>query len=139
MREYIQNSPEAGARIVAMCLLADSDLDPSELNDDELSKIYAVLGVNQTEFLGVLRDYLSDLRRATDNPCGRISMLAPERVNAVLDEVDDRVQRINILALSLAICKGDHALNEAEIALFRHIMARWQIDLTDLEIEVSLG
>ncbi|MDO5686543.1 MAG: hypothetical protein Q4G42_04030 [Neisseria sp.] len=139
MREYPRNSPQAGARIVAMCMLADSDLDPSELGASELEKIYQVLGMRQAEFLSVLRDYLHDLRRVTANPAGRISMLEPERVNAILDAVDEHAFRINVLALSLAICKGDHALNEAEIALFRHIMARWQIDLTDLEIEVSLG
>ena len=57
----------------------------------------------------------------------------------MLAEVNGRSERINTLATALRICKSDHALNDAEIALFRHIMNEWQIDLTDLEIEVSLA
>ena len=56
----------------------------------------------------------------------------------MLAEVSGRSERINTLATALRICKSDNALNNAELALFRHIMQQWQLDLTDLEIEVSL-
>ena len=32
MRSYPHNSPEAMARIVSMCIMADSDIDASEFN-----------------------------------------------------------------------------------------------------------
>jgi len=67
----------------------------------------------------------------------RISLLKPERVDAILASVTERKYRLVALATALNICKGDHALNNAELALFQHIMHQWQIDLTDLEIAVS--
>ena len=37
------------------------------------------------------------------------------------------------------LLNGAIILNDAELALFQHIMQQWQLDLTDLEIEVSLS
>lgn len=138
MRSYPNNSPEAAARIISACLLADSDLDESELESESLQTVYSAFGLSPAQFLEVLRNYLDDLRRVTSQPNARISLLDPERMNRMLDEIQDRTLRLNILAAALRVCKGDHALNEAEIALFRHIMHQWQMDLTDLEIEASL-
>ena len=136
MRTYPQNSPEAQARIIALCLMADSDIDPSELDELELSLVYETLNISQENFLTVLEHYLDDM--ADEAAGGKINLLDPERINPMLDEVSGHVERVNTLATALRICKSDNALNNAEIALFRHIMQQWQLDLTDLEIEVSL-
>ena len=137
MRTYPQNSPEAQARIIALCLMADSDIDPSELDELELSLVYETLNISQENFLTVLEHYLDDM--ADEAAGGKINLLDPERINPMLDEVSGRAERVNTLATALRICKSDNALNNAEIALFRHIMQQWQLDLTDLEIEVSLS
>lgn len=135
MQTYPPNSPEAMARIVCMCIVADSDIDASEMA--ELRPIlYEALGLNQQEFTAVLKHYLEDI--ATEAKNGSINLLQPERVNTLLNDVTGRSERINTLATALRICKSDNALNNAELALFRHIMQQWQLDLTDLEIEVSL-
>lgn len=135
MRTYPINSPEAMARIVCMCMLADSDIDASEFTELQPG-LYEAIGLNREEFASVLSDYLADI--VTDAAGTRINLLQPDRVNTLLDQVTERSNRINTLATALRICKSDNALNNAELALFRHIMQHWQIDLTDLEIEVSL-
>ena len=135
MRSYTPNSPEAMARIVCMCIMADSDIDASEFAELQPA-LYEAVGLNQTEFMRVLAHYLEDI--VDDAGKERINLLQPERVNALLEEVSGRSERINTLATALRICKSDNALNNAELALFRHIMQQWQLDLTDLEIEVSL-
>jgi hypothetical protein len=99
--------------------------------------IYDLLDLTALEFMQVLRDYLHDLSNKLNTPDARVSMLEPEQVNAILAEVTERPSRIALLATALSLCKGDHALNPAELALFQHIMGLWQLDLTDLEIEVS--
>lgn len=136
MRTYPTDSPEAMARIVCMCMLADSDIDATEFTELQPG-LYEAIGLNREEFAAVLSAYLEDI--LADTGGGRINLLQPERVDTLLDEVADRANRINTLATALRICKSDNALNNAELALFRHIMQHWQIDLTDLEIEVSLG
>ena len=137
MKSYPINSPEAQARILTLCLIADSDIDPSELDELNLSLVYEALNISPQGFMEVFRTYLEDI--ASEAGQGRINLLDPERINTMLAEVSGRSERINTLATALRICKSDHALNDAEIALFRHIMNEWQIDLTDLEIEVSLA
>lgn len=137
MRHYPQNSPQARARILAMCLLADSDLDDEELNELSQKNIYHLVDMTPLEFMQVLRDYLHDLSDTLTSNDARVSMLNPEQVNMILSEVTEHPSRIALLATALSLCKGDHALNNAELALFQHIMGQWNIDLTDLEIEVS--
>ena len=135
MQPYAPNSPEAMARVVCMCIMADSDIDASEIAELQPA-LYAALGLNRQEFTTVLRQYLQDI--AAEAESGSVNLLQPERVNALLADVTGRSERINTLATALRICKSDNALNNAELALFRHIMQQWQLDLTDLEIEVSL-
>ena len=137
MRTYPANSPQARARILAMCLLADSDLDEEELEGLSEKNIYPLVDLTPLEFMQVLRDYLHNLSNKLNTPEARVSMLEPEQVNRILAEVTERPSRIAVLATALSLCKGDHALNPAELALFQHIMGQWQLDLTDLEIEVS--
>lgn len=136
MRAYLHNSPEAMARIIVMCLLADSDIDPSELDHDSLAKILTSCGLSQHDFMMVLKHYLEDI--AADNSgAERINLLEPARINQLLAEVNQHNERIRTLATALSVCKGDHALNNAELAVFQHIMRQWQMDLTDLAIEAS--
>lgn len=136
MRAYLHNSPEAMVRIIVMCLLADSDIDPSELDDASLAKILTSCGLSQHDFMMVLKHYLEDI--AADNSgAERINLLEPARINQLLAEVNQHNERIRTLATALSVCKGDHALNNAELAVFQHIMRQWQMDLTDLAIEAS--
>lgn len=136
MKTYQPNSPEAVAHVIAMCMLADSDLDTSEFEAMDAVKLYDVLGLQQADFVAILKDYLEDLSKEAETN-DRVSLLKPERVDAILAQVTERKYRLIALATALNICKGDHALNNAELALFQHIMNQWQIDLTDLEIAVS--
>lgn len=136
MRTYPHNSAEAMARIIVMCLLADSDIDPSELADTNLDKILYTTGLSQHDFMMVLKNYMEDIQADTA-PNARINLLDPKRINQLLSEVDDHKARILTLATALSVCKNDHALNAPELAVFQHIMQHWQMDITDLAIEVS--
>ena len=60
MRSYTPNSPEAMARIVCMCIMADSDIDASEFAELQPA-LYEAVGLNQTEFMRVLAHYLEDI------------------------------------------------------------------------------
>ena len=51
MRTYPPNSPQARARILAMCLLADSDLDEEELEGLSEKNIYPLVDLTPLEFM----------------------------------------------------------------------------------------
>lgn len=131
MRPYPHNSPEAMARVVVMCMLADSDLDPSELDATSLQTIFAATGLDRHALMRLIRDYLHDI--ADDEvQSERINLLEPARINLLLAEISSPALRLRTLACALSMCKADHALNTPELALFRHIMQHWQLDLADL-------
>lgn len=136
MRNYPPNSPEAMARIIVLCMLADSDLDPSELDDVHLQQIVDSTGLNHHQLMLVLKHYLEDIA-ADESGHERINLLQPERVNRLLDDVTGHGERLRTLATALSVCKADHALNPPELAVFRHIMQHWQMDITDLAAEVG--
>ena len=51
MKSYPINSPEAQARILTLCLIADSDIDPSELDELNLSLVYEALNISPQGFM----------------------------------------------------------------------------------------
>lgn len=130
MRPYPHNSPQAMARLVVMCMLADSDLDPSELDEASLHTIFTATGLDQQALMQVIRDYLDDI--AGDEAGERINLLAPARINHLLADISEPALRLRTLACALSVCKADHALNTPELALFQHIMQHWQLDLAHL-------
>ena len=81
MRSYPHNSPEAMARIVSMCIMADSDIDASEFSELQPA-FYEAIGITQPEFMRVLAHYLEDVVAEAGNE--RLAIPAEQ----VLDRAD---------------------------------------------------
>lgn len=136
MKKYIPNSPQAVARTIAMFMLADGDIDPSEIEALEWLSLYEGVGIERKEFINVLKEYFDDLADEIEAN-GTVNLLNPVRVDNVLNDVTDHKKRLATLAISLNMCKGDHALNEPEMALLQHAMNHWQISLDHLKESIE--
>lgn len=136
MKKYTPNSPEAIARTIAMFMLADGDIDPSELEALEWLSLYESIGIERKEFITVLKDYFDDLTDEIEAN-GTVNLLNPVRVDDVLTGVTDHKKRLATLAIAIDMCKSDHALNEPEMALLQHAMSRWQISLDHLKESIA--
>ncbi|SCK27160.1 hypothetical protein [Vogesella sp. LIG4] len=138
MKKYAPNSPEAIARILAMFMITDGNMDPREIETLETLHVYQLVGLTRKDFIGVLMEYCDDISDEAEAD-GTIHLLSPERINAILDAVTERNKRMLCCALALDTCKADKEISDSEMLLLRHMMAHWNITLDDLQTELSKG
>ena len=131
MRSYPQNSPEAMARIIALIMLADADLDDDEVEMLDRLGIYERVGVSRKKFIRVVQEYFDDLLR--DNTGDRIRLIDAKRLDTVLDAVDDEKKRMDLAAMMLSLIGADGTMNDAELATLRHVLSHWGLTLEQIE------
>lgn len=133
MRPYATDSPEALARVLAMTMIADAKLDDRELEIMEKLSLYDVLGLGRTTFAEVVQDFCDDLVASGGKPGGRIDLMDRTRIDAVLAPVVDPDKRRLAAQMVVNIAKADGTLHDNELALFRQVLARWDLSLDGLQ------
>ena len=131
MRTYPRNSPEAMARIIALILLADGELDDGEVEMLDDLGVYDRLGVSRKTFIRVVQEYFEDLLH--DDTGDRIRLLDAKRLDVVLDGVDDDKKRVDLAAMMLSLISADGNMNDAELATLRHVLVHWGLTLEEIE------
>ncbi|KZE27342.1 hypothetical protein EV683_12813 [Crenobacter luteus] len=134
MKTYSPNSPEALARLLAMFMITDGNMDPREIESLENLHIYEILGLSRKQFIQILVDYCDDISDEADGD-GTIHLIDKSRLDSLLDDITERKQRILAAALAIDVCKSDGTISEAEMALLRYMLDAWQITLDDIENE----
>ncbi|PXX48348.1 MULTISPECIES: TerB family tellurite resistance protein [Aquitalea] len=132
MRPYPNNSPQAIARLLAMFMITDGNMDPRELDLLENVDAYELIGLPRKQFAQVLADYCDDISDEAEQD-GTIHLLDTDRIEFMLSEVTDRNKRILTCVLAMDISKSDGTISDPEIVLLRHMMKEWNISLEDLE------
>ena len=132
MKKYPYNSPQAMARILIMQMIGDGNFDPAEIDELEHLNVYEILGISRKDFIHVLQEYCNDLSDEADNE-GKIRLIDRQRLDDLLETVDDPKKRAIIAALALDIAKADHDFSDVEMAVFAHILRRWHLSLESLQ------
>lgn len=132
MRPYPINSPQAIARLLAMFMISDGNMDPRELDLLEDVNVYDLINLPRKQFAQVLVDYCDDISDEAEQD-GTIHLLDTDRIEAMLAEVSDPNKRILTCVLAMDISKSDGTISDPEIVLLRHMMKEWNISLEDLE------
>lgn len=130
MRTYARNSPEAVARVVAMAMIADGDLDQHELGALDQHRIPAAVGLARDDFIQIILEYCRDLLSTAQTE--RVRLFDPVRVNFILDQVDEPEKQMVACSAVLVMTKADGKLSAPEQALMRHILDRWQISIDQI-------
>lgn len=129
MRHYQSDSPRAAARIVSLSLLADGGLDRRELAYLREENVYARLGLSEHEFDQVMREFCEDLLQCSHYwDAGRLR-LAPEVLEALLDDIRLVERQGPLLRMMFEIVSADGQLTREEALLLQRAMARWGVDL----------
>jgi hypothetical protein len=136
MKDYPRNSPEAVARVVAMMMITDSSLDDRELGIMEELRIYDIIGISRSGFSQVVQDYCTDLI-GTSGKNGHIRLIDKDRIDRIVDLIDDKKTRVQTCGMLLNIAKADGRLHETELAVFKYILDRWGFTLQSLERELT--
>lgn len=134
MRTYARNSPEAVARVIAMAMIADGDLDQLELKALDKHRIPAAVGLARDDFIQVILEYCHDLLGAAQTD--RVRLFDPGRVNFILDQVNVPEKQMIACSAVLVMTKADGEFSAPEQALMRHMMERWHISIDQISDHV---
>lgn len=130
MRTYPTNSPQALARLVAMAVVADGELDNRETERLSELDIFAKIGIDSPGFYQVLMDLCRDL--AGSGQGEHVSLLAPKRLEQLAAEIDKPELRRLVLSAMLVIAKADGRVSGGEQTLLRYLLERWDIAIDSL-------
>lgn len=130
MRTYPKNSPQALARLVAMTVVADGELDNREIERLRELDVFVTLGIDSEGFYQVLLDLCSDLTEGGEGV--PVSLLGAERLDRLARDVDSPELRKVVLSAMLVIAKADGEVSGGEQALLRYLLNRWGIDVDSL-------
>lgn len=130
MRAYPTNSREALARLIAMAILADGQLDNREVEWLQRHDTAAMLGVEQEVLIQALLDCCRDL--VGESTQERVQLLNEARLSILADDITDRALQKVALSAMLILAKADGAVSEGEQTLLRFLMSRWGIQLEEL-------
>lgn len=132
MRNYSVDSPKAMARVVALALLADGAIDPSELKLIERPDITARLGFDQHCLNTVIHEFCEDmLGSSLRGPSGHLE-LAAETVAELLEGIRNPSVQQNLLRAIFDIVHADNRLAGGEATLVSQAMNCWGLDLHEV-------
>jgi uncharacterized tellurite resistance protein B-like protein len=136
MKAYAKNSPEAISRILAMMMITDAKLDDREIEIMDQLRILDIIGISRSGFSQVVQDYCSGLLGGGTRD-GKIRLLDKDRVNEIVDLVDDPKKRVDTCGMILNIANADGKIHDTELAVFGYILERWGMTLESLEHDLT--
>jgi len=125
MKSHATDSPEALARILALSMIVDGHVSPSEVCAFDGAPFLQQVGVDTDTFDRAIRDVCEDLlETAPRHPAGLVEIDAG-CLDAVLDEVHAPLLQICMLKTMLDIVHADGLLDSRETLLVRRATRRW--------------
>ncbi len=127
MRIHASNSPDAVCRLLALSMIIDGHLAPSEMKALQHSAILERVGDAADRFddavLALCEDLLETARRH-DRADIEIDNAMLDRL---LDDVADPLLRMSVLKAMLDIVHADRLIDSREHMLLRRAMRRWSL------------
>ena len=120
---YPRNSPQASARIVALALISNGEIKPSELAELEAVHAHELLGLTRLEWHDVVHELCAELLwSATPGTDCLIDSRMIERMLAAVDDVT--LQRL-VLRLCAAVINADRQVDEGESIVLQAAINQW--------------
>jgi uncharacterized tellurite resistance protein B-like protein len=131
------DSPEACARVVAMLMVADTELDPREVGVLDEVGAFERLGISRNDFLRQARLYCASLgQRMGARPWLNLSDVT--LINEMLDRVRAPGQRLLVARLAAAVITADGRVRDIERMVFDHMLCRWGLTRAQVSREILL-
>lgn len=125
MRTYATDSQEAVCRLLALSMIVDGHLLPSELRAMHASAILDRVGADADTFDDVVHALCSDLlARARGRDDADIELDA-RLLDRLLDDVADPLLRMSTLKAMLDIVHADRLLDSREHLLLQRALKKW--------------
>jgi uncharacterized tellurite resistance protein B-like protein len=136
MRVYPRNSAEAISRILAMMMITDAKLDDREIEVLDRLRVFDIIGISRGGFSQVVQDYCSELL-AGGAGGGKVRLIDKQRIDRIIEPVDDQVKRVQTCGIILNIVNADGNIHDTELAVLGYILERWGMNLEPLERELT--
>jgi uncharacterized tellurite resistance protein B-like protein len=125
MRSYPIDSPKAVSRLLALTMIVDGHLAPSELKAMHRSGILQHVAIDEDEFDDVVRDLCEDLLATAARRCSAEVEIDARLLDALLDEVEDTALRLSLMRAMLEIVHADSVLDVRETLLIERAFKAW--------------
>lgn len=125
MHTYTINSPEAVSRILALTMIVDGHLSPSEIRAMHHSKYLEQVSIDDDTFDRTLRELCEDLLDAAANRRAGMVEIDPQLMNALLLDLRDPLLQIRVWRAMVDIVHADGHLDGREATLVRRAARAW--------------
>lgn len=132
MTRYPRNSPRAAGRIVALALISNGKLQPSELGVLEARHANALLGLSDEEWHDVIEELCADLLQSAGR--GRECLIDARLVQSLLTDIDDAAMQRLVLRLCTEVANADGDVDEAEATVLLAAVEQWGLHPLEHEL-----
>lgn len=122
MRSYPKNSPRAAGRLLALTMIVDGNVAPSELKAIYRSRILEHIDLDDDEFDAVLHELCNDLLATARHDTVEVDT---DTIDAFLDDVDSPELRRNLLRAMWKLADADGWLADSEAIVLNRAAVRW--------------
>jgi len=137
MRHYPSNSASAAGRILALCMVIDGNLAPSELRALTRSRLLEYIQIDIDTFHGLLDQLCQDM--LTSSVQQECVVLPEATIDALLAEIGDPELRRQLLQAMWSIADADGVLADAEAKLLARACVIWSAESGFIAREAQLA
>jgi uncharacterized tellurite resistance protein B-like protein len=125
MRKYAPNSPQAAARIVALTIVADGDVDKAEFALlDELT-VHEQLGLERDALHAVIDTFCEDLLSSKQLTWADNCPVDDYTLSELMGEIDDPALRRKVLGLCVRLAEVDGHVAAGESIVLVAAVEHW--------------
>jgi uncharacterized tellurite resistance protein B-like protein len=122
MRTYPKNSPRAAGRLLALTMISDGNVAPSEIKAVYRSRILEHIGLDDDAFDAVLHELCNDLLATARHGTIQVDEAL---LDAFLDEIDAPALRRDLLQTMWRLADADGWLADSEAVVLNRAAIRW--------------
>ncbi|MYM75003.1 TerB family tellurite resistance protein [Duganella sp. FT134W] len=135
MRHYETDSASAAGRLVALCMVVDGNMAPSELQALQRSRLLEYIDIDIDTFHGLVNDLCEDLLSTSVRH--EHVVLDEKTIDALLGEIQAPSLRRELLRAMWSIADADGVLADAEATLLSRACAVWSAESRFVQQETS--
>ena len=128
MHSYAIDSPEAISRILALTMIVDGHVNPSEVRTMHAAALLREVHIDDDTFDSTLRQLCEDLLGAAAWRHAGIVEIEPVLIGKLLLDIRDPLLQICLWAAMMDIVRADGHLDTREASLVRQAARAWFAD-----------
>lgn len=141
MHTYPTNSPAAVSRVLALTMIVDGHLSPSEVRAMQRADFLRQVKVDDDSFDITLRELCEDLLGAAANRNAGMVEIDPALLDALLQDIQDPLLQVCVWKTMVDIVQADGHLDGRETTLVRRAARAWfsQDEVADRSRDCALA